>query len=510
MDGSIVAGSESKKRYNEEFEEEVPSFGPKRAKIRDLESVFRSEGKIKTSTTSPLDLNANAGHLAVDDAPSCVEDTCKLSSLENAHEMESKINSVKPSGFGIDLNSEDVSSSISHDPFPPYKDYDRSKARDASSQCGSSCHLGVEKDSMRVWKEMKQNGFLSSSHGGVPVPPMPKSRGRKRGNESVIKKKIEIAKKEQVDRFAKVAAPSGLLNELNPGIINHVRNRKQVHSIIENLVRSARTENKRGGSKPAIGKESYEHKSSENEAWDRSYGCQSDELRGRNDLAVPDRETVVKTSYHSSYPNLEREDDILALKLSSSATITSVNMSSLSNEESGNFSTVNSLSFKAASVASQWLELLHQDIKGRLAALRRSKKRVRSVIQTELPLLVSRELVSDQENNYCAENGYFNNGTAELHRARWGTLFDQMDNALSEEEKHLESSLNQVNEMMVHCGHGLLQFRPENDLEQRTSSDYRHLKTETNPYKDLAVQAAAAAIYSTSNFLQSMENLPCL
>ncbi|XP_024969164.1 uncharacterized protein LOC112508696 [Cynara cardunculus var. scolymus] len=505
MDGSIVHGSESKKRYSEEFEEEAPSLGPKRAKIRDLESVFRSEGKIKTATASPLDLNASAGHLAVDDAPSCVEDTCKLSSLQKPQEMESKNNCVKPSGFGIDLNSEDVSSSISHDPFHPYKDYDRLKARDASSECGSSCHLGGEKDSMKVWKEMKQNGFLSSSHGGVPVPPIPKSRGRKRGNESVIKKKIEIAKKEQVDRFAKVAAPSGLLNELNPGIINHVRNRKQVHSIIENLVRSAKTENKQGGSKPATGKESYDHTDLENGVWNPSYGCQSDEPRGHND-----REAIVKTSHHPSYINLECEDDRLALKLSSSATITSANLSSLSNEESGNISTVNSLSFKAASVASQWLELLHQDIKGRLAALRRSKKRVRSVIQTELPSLVSRELVSDQENDCYAENGHFNKGTAELHRVRWGTLFDQMDNALSEEEKHLESSLNQVNEMMVHCGHGLLQFRSENDLQQRSSSDYRHLKMETNPYKDLAVQAAAAAIYSTSNFLQSMENLPCL
>lgn len=171
---------------------------------------------------------------------------------------------------------------------------------------------------MRVWKEMKQNGFLSSSHGGVPVPPVPKSRGRKKGNESLIKKKIEIAKKEQVDRFAKVAAPSGLLNELNPGIINHVRNRKQVHSIIENLVRSARTENKHGESK---------QKGLENETWKDSYGCQSDELRGH-------------------HANVNCEDDTLSLKLSSSANMESVNMSHLSNEESGNMSTVDSLSFK--------------------------------------------------------------------------------------------------------------------------------------------------------------------
>ncbi|XP_076903730.1 uncharacterized protein LOC143558860 [Bidens hawaiensis] len=392
-------------------------------------------GKIKLNTTSTVDLNAK------DDGPSCVHDTIS----------QSKINIVKPRGLAFDLNSEDVSSSMKHDVF------DQVKRPDSLSECGSTLNVGPERDSMRLWKEMKRNGFLSSSLGGVPVPNVPKPRVRKRGKDSVIKKKIEIAKKEQVDRFAKVAAPSGLLNELNPGIINHVRNRKQVHSIIENLVRSTRSESKHGGKK-------------------------------HDDGLVSDQEVVAKTSHYGLVNTLECKDD-LALKLSSSGTLTS-NTSSLSNDESGNISTVNSLSVRAASVASQWLDLLHQDIKGRIAALRRSKKRVQAVIQTELPLLVSRELVSDQENNV----------NADLHKARWGVLFDQMDNALSEEEKQLESSLNQVNEMLMHCENGLLQFHPEHG--------FRNSKAEPSVYKDLAVQAAAAAIYSTSNFLQSMENLP--
>ncbi|KAF5788912.1 hypothetical protein HanRHA438_Chr09g0376311 [Helianthus annuus] len=133
-----------------------------------------------------------------------------------------------------------------------------------------------------------------------------------------------------------------------------------------------------------------------------------------------------------------------------------------------------------------------------VAALRRSKKRVQAAIQRELPLLVSRELVFNQENI----------GNADLHRARWGPLFYQMDNALSEEEKHLERSLNQVNEMLMHCNNGLLQFHPEHNLQKQTI-DYRNLKAELSVYKDLAVQAAAAAIDSTSSFLRSMENLPC-
>nr|GEX00105.1 hypothetical protein [Tanacetum cinerariifolium] len=378
--------------------------------------------------------------------------------------MKSGTNYVKSRGFVFDLNSEDVSSSINHDNHPQHKNYYRVKSpQDTLSQCGSTNGLVGERDSMRVWKEMKQNGFLSSSHGGVPVPQIPKPRGRKRVTELVIKKNIEIAKKEQVDRFAKVAAPSGLLNGLNPGIINHVRNRKQVHSIIENLVRSAKRDNKHGGS-----------------------GI--------------DKETCGQMSHCNLYKE-GCEDDILALKLSSSATMVS-NTSSLSNEESGNISTVNSHSIRAANVASQWLELLHQDITGRLSALRHSRKRVQAVIQTELPFLVSKELVPNQENGYC------DNGHAELLKARWGTLFDQMDDALSDEEKQLVNSLNQINEMLMHCERGLLQFHPDSGLQNFTNS-YRLSKTETSQCKDLSVQAAAAAIYSTTSFLQSMENLPC-
>ncbi|KAK9075405.1 hypothetical protein SSX86_003728 [Deinandra increscens subsp. villosa] len=500
MDRSIAGGSESKKRLFEETED-FEELGPKRPKIRDLQSVFLSEGKTKHNTASAIDLNVK------DDVPSCVEDTSVSQ------------NCVKSRVLAFDLNSEDVSSSINHDVFHPYQDHDQVKVKplDSSSECGSTCNLGGEPDSMRVWKEMKQNGFLSSSHGGVPVPHIPKSRGRKKGKESVIKKKIEIAKKEQVDRFAKVAAPSGLLNELNPGIINHVRNRKQVHSIIENLVRSGRRdENKHGGRKQDVGKEC----------------CEAEEFSGHDNLAMNDQEIVAKMCHYASFNNLECEGDILALKLSSSGTMAS-NTSSLSNEELGNVSTVNSLSnvcligyrvFAAATVASQWLELLHQDIKGRLAALRRSRKRVEAAIQRELPLLASSELGCNQENN-DSENGHFEKGTTDLHRARWAMLFHQMDAALSEEEKHLESSLNQVNDMRMHCENGLQQFHPESGLQKRideysSSSNgalsfsfyhdvNRNLKVESSKYKDLAVQAAAAAIYSTSNFLQSMENLPC-
>ncbi|KAK1387285.1 hypothetical protein POM88_015463 [Heracleum sosnowskyi] len=95
----------------------------------------------------------------------------------------------------------------------------------------------------------------------------------------------------------------------------------------------------------------------------------------------------------------------------------------------------------AANVASQWLELLQHDINGRLGALRRSKKRVRSVIQTDLPLLISREFSHNQQNDLYVTKipvpSSSVNATANLHKARWSMLFNQMENALSDEERQL-------------------------------------------------------------------------
>lgn len=125
--------------------------------------------------------------------------------------------------------------------------------------------------------------------------------------------------------------------------------------------------------------------------------------------------------------------------------------------------------YSAATVASQWLELIQQDIKGRLsgnflssfcivclavtnelniclyAALRRSKKRVRAVISTELPFLISKEFPSNDENDpYVAKSSSDETSiisSADLHQERWTKLFDQMDKALGEEEKQLVSIL---------------------------------------------------------------------
>ncbi|CAN1852479.1 hypothetical protein LINPERHAP1_LOCUS40664 [Linum perenne] len=374
-------------------------------------------------------------------------------------------------GMSLDLNAEDMASSVvNNDRVYANKSHkSRQKSRDVS-ECASAIGPMVDKDPLKIWKEMKQNGFLSSPHGGISshsnlvsssqAPhggvPVPKQRGRKPKND-IMKRRMELAKKEQVDRFTKIAAPSGLLNDLNPGIINHVRNSKQVRSIIEALVKSEKLDN--------------------------------------------NREESLK-----SHP-VDEDDSTLPLKLSSSIKTSGVS-SSVSNNESADDTNASSLSVKAASVASQWLELLQQDIKGRLTALRRSKKRVKDVLNTDLPLLISREFGSNQENDPCnmhaASPTFSLNTTAAMHQARWTQLFNQMDKALCEEQMQLEGWLNQLKEMQLHCDQGLQHFQWnaivgfQPPIPKADSSE-----------KELAVRAAAASIYSTCNFLMSKENVSC-
>jgi hypothetical protein len=99
-----------------------------------------------------------------------------------------------------------------------------------ASESGS-CNAPLEKnDAMKVWQEMKQNGFLS-----LPAcKPAPRKDVTKRKHDMASRKK-KVAKIEQVNRFTKVAAaPNGLLGELNPGIINRLRNSNQVYSLFNN------------------------------------------------------------------------------------------------------------------------------------------------------------------------------------------------------------------------------------------------------------------------------------
>lgn len=274
-------------------------------------------------------------------------------------------------GFGMDLNAEYASNVVNEDPFYPYKRPDHVKSRQPS-ECGSSTGPLEESEPLRKWKAMKQNGFLSSSHGGIPIP---KQRGTSRKNKSdALNRKMELAKKEQVNRFAKMAAPSGLLTGLNPGIINHVRNGKQVQSIIEALVRSEKLDDQmqnrpvdqnhtRGGNKEG----NYGNNCPDNSEIDHpskilplSRQPRGDQTRLSRlsitssmehksnglDLDVAERRIYYQPSTFSLFTS-EYEDNTLRLKLSAGVNVASDNTSCTSSEElSANQESTNSLSLK--------------------------------------------------------------------------------------------------------------------------------------------------------------------
>ncbi|KAJ0266364.1 Cation-transporting ATPase [Hirschfeldia incana] len=377
---------------------------------------------------------------------------------------------------------------------------DKPGPRDVNSECGSCSNASVgEKDPMKLWEAMKQNGFLSNPHGGVSGTssscvvssshggiPAPRKRGRKSKNNDnaamVKKRKIEIARKEEVDRFARLAAPSGLLNELNPGIINHVRNKKQVLSIIQSIVKS----DKDSGD--------YHHSTRLNNT--TAAGASSSDFNQGFKCGMPE------DNYYHEEKCADGEENSKF----------SENASSLSSEDAASLNRDSVLTVKAATVASQWLELLHQDIKCRVSALRRSKKRVRAVVTTELPFLISKEFPADQENDPSVLfNGSSRASTVDNHKNRWMALFKQLEQTLSEEERQLECWLSRVKELQSHCDQGLqhLSLSSGQNFLQLGMPLYSRAADSLISDKDLAVRAAAASIYSTSNFLASEENITC-
>jgi len=305
--------------------------------------------------TRPLDLNAE-----VCKSGGYVENFTEESLTEKQEKGHDT--SVVSRGINVDLNAEDVSSSVNLDPAGSSRGRNPLKLKDVS-ESGSCVGPLDEKDPMTKWQQMKEYGFWSPSHAGIPKP---KQRGRKSKSE-MIKKKMELAKREQVNRFTKIAAPSGLLNELNPGIINHVRNRKQVLSIIENLVRSEKHESTSVASKQAAhrihgsleaSKRDQEDVADEEGVLPSSSGnkqsrkfpvtmndSSSQILEGQ--VCDHDTSTVEKGSLKSCMTQSTNvmEDDALALKLSSE-TRASTSSTNLSNDESSNVTTVSSLSLK--------------------------------------------------------------------------------------------------------------------------------------------------------------------
>ncbi|KAL0926878.1 hypothetical protein M5K25_003131 [Dendrobium thyrsiflorum] len=364
--------------------------------------------------------------------------------------------------LGVDLN----------DPFYPYKKLGQVRST-ASSECGSTTSSMEISESMRKWNEMKQNGFVSTVQVKASIPRLKKCQSRKKNDE--LKKIIQMTKQEQLNKHTNVTDPSQLLSGLHPGIIKHVRNSKQVNSIIKAML--------------------------QNEMLQKQHRPIGPLKRGR------------KEAVNTSEFNSECDDDALTLRLSYSGTTEPEHASKRTKDDfSTNQEDITSLSIKAANVALQWLTLIRHDIIARLAAIQRSKNRVKNAIEMELPDLFSRDLHSKQENELsfghfltrCSQKETFN-----VHLARWKAVFTQMEVSLTDEENQLEKWLRQVEELKSQCQEGLRYVNTNGFLHFKVANENRTLKSQEAFEKELAVRAAAASIYSTCNMIMTAENVPC-
>lgn len=550
---------QERRTRSREVDLEEPNKRVKRVKQRDLDTVIRSEEGIRSSlldpkekgteelensseeetseitkatdlrfSNSPVDIPMNNTSIETDVAllslghainlQSCICTTGELegenmeviyrASLPTKGEMKSDPQAADLLRFGVDLNN----------PFYPYKKLGQVRTTGAS-ECGSTTGPMERNESMRRWNEMKQNGFVTLKE----IAPIPKPRGRqpKKKKSEETKKKSDMAKGELVNKCINVGAPSGLLSGLNPGIIKHVRNSKQVNSIIEAMLQSEKLEKQelqlrpleqsRSGSRGVnVGSNEPRHAPvadqldlSLSKPFDPA--CFGSRERS-NDSNMPDDKFNNDSSNASLY-NSEFDDDALTLKLSSGI-ISAEHVSSAAIVDfSINQENTTSHSFKAASVASQWLGLIQQDIKGRLAALRRSKKRVKNAIQIELPFLLTRDLAPHLENESILLHSSLlecpKKETLDMHMSRWKNLFGQMEKSLLEEGKHLERWLRQVEELQSQCEQGLKYVSANGLSNLDPIEDASVWKNKESWERECAVRAAAASIYSTSNLIMT-------
>ncbi|VFQ77505.1 unnamed protein product [Cuscuta campestris] len=431
---------------------------------------------------------AKRGTVGLEERSELYHKTVKVRDLEHPGEINGKD------------NGEEIECSSQSDRDRLFKMY----RRDVSV---SHVNMGVDNDlglnADDVSSSVNANSFHhhqyhQNSIGQAAVRPRGNNNNvQKRKNER-MKKKIELAMREQADRFAKIAAPTGLLTGLNPGIINHVRNTKQVHSIIEALVKSEKYDNNSSveGKRMKIGERKDIEKATTLSAlsagrhiigYSSVTPSNGRELEGRNgNLCTIGKRTI----YPSNYNNTD--------------CCNNTNVIITSNVGPTNLNDVTALSINAAKIAAQWLELLNQDTRCRLAALRSSRKRVRDTIQIDFRCLISREFSCNDNNNndnpQQDSRGCEKAATVNAHHARWSALFYQLDESLSEEESQLVSWHKQVQEMQMRCERGLIKY------SKAPCGSPQLVALHNDPERDLAVRAAAASIYSTCNFLSSMEN----
>ncbi|XP_059431208.1 uncharacterized protein LOC132164678 isoform X2 [Corylus avellana] len=312
---------------------------------------------------------------------------------------------------------------------------DRDPLGNASESASCNAHLEKRDAMMKLWQEMKQNGFLLPP----ACTPAPGKDAMKHRHDMASRKKKVAKIEQQVNRFTKVVAPSGLLEELNPGIINRLRNSKHVYSVIGALVRGEKLENTR-----SMQQSRFKKKIRDNDLNERSNTlsggsqvsgylmCQSRPMHINSeheggvacDLSV----AVRKGEDHG--------DDKHEVRSWSFENTASENVKS-------DYETVSTENTSSQEESAETAMDSPFDPK----ALRCSRMRVQDVLQQELPFLISKEFSSIKKDDQFSAVECPISIIACSHQVKWTALFGQMDEALQEEMNHLEIWLNQVEEM---------------------------------------------------------------
>ncbi|KAI5070147.1 hypothetical protein GOP47_0014490 [Adiantum capillus-veneris] len=308
--------------------------------------------------------------------------------------------------------------------------------------------------------------YQQSQHSSVCIPRVRRGRPPKKSNLCPCPEA-----KENTNKFARICGPSGILGKLNPGIISRLRDRKQVHAVLEGVIRGAfmngKKENlaiqnhvmslarRREGTKEreminktskqeSILKLGYVNKDTDSslafrddkEGQEHAINTAAVDLKSGQRAALGPYE-VEKQEQSSREPNEQMgcplstseqfSKEVTMECLAACAAQHNKQCSIEATEDQKSFES--NVSFATGNVASCWLELLRLDIKGRLSALKRSKRRVRSV------------LVSGQLDDKLA--------TQAAEMDKWRAFFLQMEHVLHLEGTRLESWLNQITQMQL-------------------------------------------------------------
>lgn len=278
------------------------------AKEQKMEALGNQNEEVGTSKTTEA-----TTRMLLDKIVHMPMDHTLLRSDVTLHEQVMEKNFYKSDLVALDVDL--------NDPFYPYKKLGQVVSTDPS-ECGSTTGPIEINESMKKWNEMKQNGFVSTFQANQLIPRARKFQPAKKNKEN-LKKKVDTTRRKQPSMHTKVSASSQILSGLNPGIIKHVRNSKQVNSILKAMLQNEMLEKQeteksngepeKGTNKVCNGWKVHGNASAHGHlglSLNKPLNPCSTNKEQCNDPEIPKPEF-----------SLECGDDSLTLKLSSSATI---------------------------------------------------------------------------------------------------------------------------------------------------------------------------------------------